>query len=247
MANLGTLVWLAQSGGKLAWHEKWRMMTQAMMLRWRKQASIAASPLPDERLLTPPDTAMTRAALQVLQTSSPDFLIHHALRSYCWARLFQAQTGDSRAVDDEALFVACLLHDLGLAPDYRRSDICFTVAGVEMVYELAIEQQWSERQADLAAEAIALHLNVRLEHRQSREAQLLRMGSAADVLGLGQPRISAAKRQQVVQAFPRRQFKQRMHDVLQSHTQHCPDCRLALLSQRQGFTQMLLKNPWFDE
>src|SRR5271163_4715997 len=76
-----------------------------------------------------PDTALCAAAVDLLESSSPEFLCQHCLRTYVFGSL--AMKGLDRAVaDEEAAFCAALLHDLGLLPAYR-GDRRFEVDGAD--------------------------------------------------------------------------------------------------------------------
>ena len=85
--------------------------------------------------------------------------------------------------DDEALFTAFMMHDLGLTDDYRLDNDkqqCFTSVGALRVSELARKHDWSDKRISIAENAIALHLNVMVS-----AAQMLRIGSGGDVVGMG--------------------------------------------------------------
>ena len=79
--------------------------------------------------VTIPDTALCNAAVDLLESSSPEFLCTHCLRTYIFGSLAVRSLGRSIA-DDEAAFCAAALHDLGLVPAYRR-DNRFEVDGAD--------------------------------------------------------------------------------------------------------------------
>ncbi|WP_237570429.1 HD domain-containing protein [Mycolicibacterium lacusdiani] len=66
-----------------------------------------------------PDSDICSAAMALTHDVSPAFLTNHCVRSYLFGRELAAARGlrGSADFDDEALFLACLLHDLGLT-DY---------------------------------------------------------------------------------------------------------------------------------
>jgi len=159
MKQFGTTTWLVRSGGKLAWYEQLRMLLDAMRLR-------AANYFNTEHVLRnievdqiiPPDSALTRAAIAVIMDASEPYLFHHSMRTY-FGKLLDRHP--CVQYDDEAFFVSCLLHDLGLTDRYRIKEAqqhCFSQVGADMATHLAIEHQYSEQTAELIANAISLHL-----------------------------------------------------------------------------------------
>lgn len=67
--------------------------------------------VPARRLL-PPDSALTRAALDVANRVLPATLLNHSFRSYVFGRALGEL--DNIHVDTELLYAAALLHDVGL-------------------------------------------------------------------------------------------------------------------------------------
>ncbi|MDB5716504.1 MAG: hypothetical protein JWO15_3901, partial [Sphingomonadales bacterium] len=59
-----------------------------------------------------PDSAMARAATQLVRDTETDLLFHHSRRVFLWAAL----TGERRCVpyDSELLYIGAMFHDLGL-------------------------------------------------------------------------------------------------------------------------------------
>ena len=188
MAGLGTRTWMARTAGRLAWRDRLTIIAAAVAARARTRI-LPQKGRPPRRLeveaIIPPETAITREAIAISQEASAPFLFNHCLRAYFWARLLD---DGSQPFDDEAVFTALMLHDLGLTEQHRRrtgADQCFTAIGARSVAELAAKHHWSDRRAHVAAEAITLHLNVVVGASRGKEAQLVRVGSGADVAGLG--------------------------------------------------------------
>ena len=71
-----------------------------------------------------PDSALCRATTEYARSVSDPFLFNHVMRSFVFAELCGRPTG--RTYDRELLYVACVLHDLGLtsvAPAAERFEI----------------------------------------------------------------------------------------------------------------------------
>jgi hypothetical protein len=250
LAKLGTLTWLERTGGKLAWYDRLALMAQAVKARAatrrRIEAGCKVRNMAVEDIL-PPDSAITREATALCQDASAPYLFNHCLRSYFWARLLD----DGRVpFDDEALFTATMLHDLGLTDAHRLSGVeeqCFCIVGARAAKILAAKHAWPERRAHIAAQAIALHLNVMLDARHGKEAQMLRAGSGGDVAGLGLDVLHTEQIESVVARFPRFDLKHELTRTLAIEAQARPGCRIAFLQNKLGFAQLIRDAPLFRE
>ena len=117
--------------------------------------------------VTIPDSALCKAAVDLLESSSPEFLCTHCLRTYIFGNLAVRSIGRSVA-DEEAAFCAAALHDLGLVPAYRH-DNRFEVDGADAARQFCSKHQVPPERADLVWEAIALHTSVGIATRRSDE------------------------------------------------------------------------------
>ena len=89
--------------------------------------------------------------------------LHHCLRTYVWGALLGRR--DRLDWDDELLYVACLLHDLGLTPahDGREPGIeCFAVEGARAADAFLADAGWDVGRRARVAEAIVLHNNAQV-------------------------------------------------------------------------------------
>src|ERR1700737_618541 len=102
-----------------------------------------------------PDTALCNAAVDLLESSSPQFLCTHCRRTYIFGSLAVKSLGRSVA-DEEAAFCAALLHDLGLIPPYRR-DNRFEIDGADAARDFCAKHQGSPERADRVWRGSALH------------------------------------------------------------------------------------------
>jgi hypothetical protein len=249
MADLGTLSWLERTGGKLAWHDRLVMMAQGVVARMAAKRRIRAGRkvrnLEVEDIL-PPDSAITRAATAMCQDVSPPFLFNHCLRAYFWARLLD----DGRVpFDDEAVYTALMLHDMGLTEGcrHRNAGRCFTSVGAELAMELGAKHGWPERRVTLTVQAITLHLNVVVNARHGREAEMVRAGSGGDAAGLGLDVLHADQIGAVVERYPRHGLKREFVRSLKAEADRCPECRIAFLQRKLGFNGLIRNAPMFRQ
>jgi hypothetical protein len=132
-----------------------------------------------------PDTVLCNAAIEYARAVSEPFLFHHVMRS----ALLADRIGRERGLkyDRELLCVSAVLHDLGLtklAPVQTR----FEVEGADLAKEFLVKQGMSERQVEVAWDAVALHTTPDIPSRKCAEIALCQLGIAAD-LGIAPPGI----------------------------------------------------------
>lgn len=250
MSELGTLSWIKRTGGRLAWHERLVLTAQAVRARAasaKEKRSGRKIRLLEVEDILPPDSAITREAIALSQDLSKPFLFNHCVRSYFWARLLDE---DPRSFDDEAVFTALLLHDLGLTElggGAAQPGRCFTQIGAQKAYELARRHGWTDHRAVLTANAITLHLNVLIAGRHGKEARMVRAGSGADVAGLGLHVLQSDQVNAVVARIPRLSLKREMLATLTDEAQARPDSRIAFLCDRLHFGQMIERSGVFSD
>ncbi|MEU1302658.1 HD domain-containing protein [Streptomyces shenzhenensis] len=139
----------------------------------------------------------------VLELEAPS-IAHHSLRSY----FFALKVADFRRLrrdvdyDDDALFFAAVLHDLGLsAPGEARPDR-FEVAGADMAAELLARHGVSSEVRDVVWDAIALHTSPGITQRRSIVCDLTSAGTGVD-FGYEADFVSDEEAAVINEAFPR--------------------------------------------
>lgn len=141
-APLGTYDWVAATGGQLTAAERWSLLrplaaAQAATVIGRlavltrlNSGRRAAIDLADVR---PPTSALAAAAEREARSRLSPALMHHSFRTYTFGAALGALTGID--VDQEVLFVAAMLHDVGLRPPKR--DVDFTLASARVAGDVA--------------------------------------------------------------------------------------------------------------
>ncbi len=249
LEQFGSLCWVQKNGGVMSEKDNLLELASAVRalaarkLRVRNTRQIDLFQRED---IIFPDTAIAKAALQLCKVSSPRYLLNHCIRSYYWARFLVPQ----KDFDDEAVFVAMMLHDLGLTEEFqsaRNAETCFTWIGANEALRLGAEHGWTEKRCSLTADAITLHLNVSVAEKHGIEAQMVRLGSGADVAGLRQEEISSRYRTEVVDEFPRLNQNELLSKTLIKEANNCPNCRIGLLVTNLGLIDRILANEFFNE
>lgn len=250
MKKIGTLEWLEATNGKLGLIDKLTMVAQGVKAKaasWQRTRTGLKVRNMEVRDVLPPDSPIAREAMAICQEASKPFLFNHCLRSYFWARLLD---DNSESFDDEAVFTALMLHDMGLTDDYRLRDPeqqCFTMVGARMADDLAKKHNWSDKRASIVANAITLHLNVIVDSSHGKEARMVRAGSGADVAGLGLDVLYDDQIHSVCEKHPRLNMKRNIRSVLGIETRMCPDCRIAFLNNKLDFGGLIASAPMFRE
>jgi hypothetical protein len=167
-----------------------------------------------------PDTALCNTAIDLLESSSPEFLCTHCLRTYIFGSLAVGRLGRS-VVDEEAAFCGAVLHDLGLVSPYRR-DNRFEVDGADAAREFCAKHQVSPERADLVWKAIALHTSPGIPTRLAGEIALVHLGAGLDFLGLGLDQVPPQVVEEMLEKYPRMNFKAKFRNLLVEHCRHNP-------------------------
>lgn len=251
-ASVGTLQW-ARCGGALARRDRRRLLAQAMLARlgalphrWKRRLGLSDRDLArvDPAALRVPDSPAALQATELLAATSAPWLVNHCMRTYLWGAIL-ARAGGLR-FDEELLFVASALHDLGLTAQHACSvhgTACFAVAGARAAQEFAGRAGWPAQRTERLVEAITLHLNVRVGLQHGAEAHLLHAGAGMDVVGRRRSEVHAEDRTVVLERYPRLNFKQQISAAIDEEARNQPDARAAFLV-RLGFIGMIRRAGW---
>jgi hypothetical protein len=156
-----------------------------------------------------PDTPLAQAAVRLVFTAESASIANHSVRSYLFARLVAGRIGlaAGRDYDDRLLFLASVLHDLGLAPEGRHTQR-FEVAGADAAAEFLTGHRLPAAEVDAVWEAIALHTTPQIAERRGPLCLLVREGIGADFggvigPGLGLETITDEEGRAIHDAYPR--------------------------------------------
>lgn len=248
MSEFGTLDWVYRKKGYLSWHDKMKMTFQAVITKTafslRVSRGIKFRNLNFDEII-PPDSTIAKEAASICEIGSP-WIFLHSMRAYFWARMM---ADPHLKFDDEATFVSFMLHDLGLCEKYRlgpKKDGCFTQVGAEKSLELATSHGWNKERSHLIANAIALHLNITIDDKFGPEAELLRSGTAADVVGLGLHKIAPEMIGRVINKYPRSNFKKNLISAINYEAQERPCCRISFMHRFLGLKSLINKSQFLE-
>jgi HD domain-containing protein len=149
------------------------------------------------------DSKVAKEATQLLLESSPPYLFNHSVRTYLFGALLGKHAKSKW--DEELLYLACMLHDLGLTERFA-DDLPFEIAGAEAARKFLEEREVSTERAGIVWDGIAMHPSAIALYKRP-EIALVAAGAAADVVGSDISKIALATREQVLYTFPRLGFK----------------------------------------
>lgn len=158
-----------------------------------------------DALLAPPSPVAARA-LDVVRAWSSPVLVNHCLRSWAWASLL-APTIDLDP-DRELLFVATMLHDLGVTPTFDAHAVPFEDAGGAVGSVFALGAGWDAARARRVGEVIERHMWTSVDPALDAEGHLLEVATSLDVSGVGFARWDASDLCAVTEAVPRLDFSE---------------------------------------
>jgi hypothetical protein len=151
-----------------------------------------------------PDTDLTRKAYDLVHATGTAALAHHSVRTYLFGRAIGEANGlrPGADYDDETLFLASVLHDLGLT-EQGNGGQRFEVDGADLAAEFLTGNGLDGERVRVVWEAIALHTSRGIAHRMRPEIALTHAGTSADIAGPAAVRLPGGVAERAHAAFPR--------------------------------------------
>jgi HD domain len=176
--------------------------------------------------VTIPDSAAAREAERLAREESSPMLYGHAARSYLYAALLGDR--DGMRYDAELLYVACLLHDLGLTPRFDDPVRPFEHVSADASAELVERHGWYLSRRYLLHRAIVLHMAPAISSAEEHEVLLLDAGISCDVSGTRNENVGRRAIEEVLRVYPRAGFKQRFTELMHREAGRKPRCHAAM-------------------
>jgi hypothetical protein len=238
LGEIGTLEWTRRTNGLLSRSERLRYIAATLREQARQAPMLAIWRLGrdgkgeiGEESLKLPDSKAALEAVALAREVQGDCLTEHAFRSFIFARALGALHRLDH--DAEVLFVAAMLHDHGAVTTTGR---CFTLTGAEEAERLA---------GPVAAEAITLHINPRVDPDHGAEQHLLHDGVLLDCVGVRAWELRRETIERVRARHPRLRFSQEGRRLLTEQGKAIPRCRAAA-AMPSGFGLALRFSAWQD-
>jgi HD domain len=148
-----------------------------------------------------PDSAIARAATQLVRDTEDDLLFNHSRRVFLWGALTGKR--NSLSFDPELLYLGAMFHDMGLTPAYSSPNLRFEVDGANAARDFLESYGVDERAVDDVWTAIALHTTPGVPEHMRPTIALLTAGVEMDVLGIAYHDFTQEQRHHVCEHHPR--------------------------------------------
>jgi hypothetical protein len=190
--------------------------------------------------LLPSDTPAARGARETAQRYSSPSLFNHCARSYLWAASLGRTEGI--AYDAELLYVASLLHDLGLveAFDTHRTD--FEEAGGDVGWALAAGAGWPEERRTRVKEIVVCHMWDAVDPAADPESYLLNEATSFDISGRRPEAWSPELTAEVLERHPRLDLPAEFTAAFEDQARRKPGCAAAAAIE-SGLAGRIARNP----
>src|SRR5688572_8463310 len=132
-------------------------------------------------LIELPRTPIIDAARELLD-EAPPAVKNHSIRTFLLGRAYARKRGVE--LDEEALCVAALFHDMGLLPHHLDPQKPFTQTSSELLAEFLEDRSFPESNARVLRDAILLHMLPFPRWSRGPIAGLLQIGAWMDATGL---------------------------------------------------------------
>lgn len=192
--------------------------------------------------LAAPDTRLCNEATEFARRCESPLLFNHSLRSYMFGVAVGRHLG--MQVDLELLYLAAVLHDVGLCPEHAGAG-SFEVRGATVARDFLLAAGLPAPRADRVHEAIARHATVGLADRGPAELALVHFGAGVDVIGYHAEDVAAQTRADVVAAYPRLNFKRDFGALMEGEARRDPNAHIAGLVAL-GFTRRMALAPFAE-
>ena len=148
-----------------------------------------------------PDSAIARAATQLVRDTEDDLLYNHSRRVFLWGAL----TGERRGLkyDPELLYLGAMFHDMGLTETHSSPDLRFEVDGANAARDFMKSYGVPERDIEDVWTAIALHTTPGIPEHMRPTIALVTAGVEMDVLGIAYHEFTHEQRDHVCAHHPR--------------------------------------------
>lgn len=179
---------------------------------------------------TPPDSSAAREAERFLREVSSPEMVQHSFRTYYFSCAVYASRAERPPLDRETLFVAALLHDVGLfVREVPVGDHCFTVSSAREARRIAQRAGWDAAREDRMALAITTNLNPFVSAaRYGSEAHFMRAGGLVEVLAQSWA-VHPDTLAEILSRHPREGFAEDALSHVRSEVRRNPGCRFARL------------------
>jgi len=191
---------------------------------------------------TLPDTSAALAAEAYLATVSNVTMIRHCMRTYRFGSVLAEKAGAKP--DLEVLYVASLLHDLGLETLFDGPED-FEWLGAREAARVLTDTGHAHL-ADQVAAAIEIHTQLETANDPRAEVAYLSIGAFCDVTGARLDQIEPRLIQEIVAEYPRDGTKRLIEALIKRQTAIKPQSNIARIAARVDVAAAVRNAPFPD-
>lgn len=173
-------------------------------------------------ILALPTGPLVATSLELVRSTESPPIVDHSIRTFLFARLLAEHEGalNDAAYDEQLLFAATVMHDLGLG-EHARGHARFEVEGADLAAGVLREHGVPDADVERVWEAIALHSSHGLAERRGLLAYLTYRGVFVDA-GQITDGVAAELRKEVLNAYPKPTEGRYLADAIIEHAQKSP-------------------------
>ncbi len=187
-----------------------------------------------------PDTPAAAAAELYLYAISSPVMVRHCKRSYLFGKALADKAGAKP--DLEALYVGCLLHDLGLEPLFAGPDDFESIGAREA--DRFLSAKGYVQLGRVVSAAIEIHTSVETAKDPRPEVAFLNMGAFVDVTGMRIDQIEPKLIQQIIAEYPRDGTKALLSALLKHEIDTKPHSRFGQVAKRVDVPKLVADAPF---
>jgi hypothetical protein len=185
-------------------------------------AVAAANPMPKTIAgIDIPDSYVARQALQQARDVEDPQILRHSIRSFVFAELIAKARGIPH--DRELVYVAAILHDIGLSPQFSTPHRRFEVDSAEMAKQLLALNEVPADKVRIVWDAITLHSIYSIARFKEAEVNLVSAGVVTDVGAAFASLLSQSAIEEIFAALPRTGFNDAFLAQLSDYAKRKPD------------------------
>lgn len=191
-------------------------------------------------MLPVPASAAAVSALEVATVYCSPALRNHSVRAYLWGVAYADARGI--AVDVELLYVAAMLHDIGLVAAFDSHTVDFEHAGGHLAWVFTAGAGWPPARRQRTAEIIVRHMWPGVDPTFDPEGHVLEVSTGMDISGRGVDDLPADLRAEVLDAYPRLDLAAEFTACLADQAARKPGSRAGVLVHA-GIADLIAANP----
>lgn len=190
----------------------------------------------------PPDSGASTAALELANEYHTPAMLNHVVRSWHWARAFAVMEGRAE-FDDELLYVAALLHDIGTTTAFDNHSLSYEEAGGHVAVALTAGARWPAVRQRRALEVIVRHNWPSVDPSLDVEGYLLESATALDITGTRPEALPRGLRNEVLEMYPRLDVAQEFTACVTDQSKRKPTTSAHRIVS-DGLAEKMLRHPF---